>query len=200
MRKTTLALALALAAACGQAKAAIFTFDAFLDGASEAPPNGSPATGYGRIQFNDVAHTMLVQVNFADLLGPNIAAHLHAPTTDPFTGTAPVATVTPTFTGFPSGTTSGNYAHLFDMTLASSYRAGYLAGFGGSTAAAEAALLDAAKAGKSYLNIHSTVFTGGEIRGFLVAGVPEPGTWALMLAGFGLAGTALRSRRRSLVN
>ena len=200
MRKTTLALALALTAACGQANATVFTFDALLSGASEAPPNGSPATGHGRIQFNDVAHTMRVEVTFADLLGPNIAAHLHAPTDMPGLGTAPVATVTPTFTGFPSGTTSGSYSHVFDMTLASSYRAGYLAGFGGSTAAAEAALLDAAKSGKSYLNIHSSVFTGGEIRGFLGTVVPEPGTWALMIAGFGLAGTALRSRRRSLVN
>ena len=29
------------------------------------------------------------------------------------------------------------------------------------------------------------------------ATVPEPGTWALMIAGFGLAGTALRRRRRA---
>ncbi|HEX5379048.1 MAG TPA: PEPxxWA-CTERM sorting domain-containing protein [Phenylobacterium sp.] len=32
-----------------------------------------------------------------------------------------------------------------------------------------------------------------------VAGVPEPGTWALMLVGFGGAGLALRNRRRALV-
>jgi hypothetical protein len=28
------------------------------------------------------------------------------------------------------------------------------------------------------------------------AAVPEPGVWALMITGFGLAGTALRQRRR----
>ncbi|MBZ4119981.1 PEPxxWA-CTERM sorting domain-containing protein, partial [Escherichia fergusonii] len=28
-------------------------------------------------------------------------------------------------------------------------------------------------------------------------GVPEPATWAMMIAGFGLAGAAARSRRRA---
>ena len=195
MRRTTLALALALAAVSGQAQAATLIFDALLSGAEEAPPNASPATGFGRITFDDVAHTMLVQVTFAGLLGPNTAAHLHAPTAVPFTGVSSVATTTPTFTGFPTGATSGSYTRTFDMSLASSYRAGYLAGFGGSTAAAEAGLLAAATAGKSYLNLHSTVFPGGEIRGFLVTSVPEPGTWALMISGFGLAGATLRRRR-----
>ena len=32
-----------------------------------------------------------------------------------------------------------------------------------------------------------------------VAAVPEPGTWALMLVGFGAAGASLRRRRRSLI-
>lgn len=43
-------------------------------------------------------------------------------------------------------------------------------------------------------------FTGGCDTAFRVIGetataVPEPGTWALMIAGFGLAGAALRQRR-----
>lgn len=37
--------------------------------------------------------------------------------------------------------------------------------------------------------------TGGPPLG-MGGGVPEPGTWVLMLAGFGLAGAALRARRR----
>lgn len=35
-----------------------------------------------------------------------------------------------------------------------------------------------------------------EINAFQSAAVPEPATWALMISGFGLAGTALRRRRR----
>lgn len=200
MRRTITALALTLgctlALAAGPSQAALYGFEAILSGLNESPANASPATGYGFITFDDVAKTMQVDVTFDGLLGPNIAAHLHTPTTTPFTGTAPVATVTPTFTGFPSGATSGSYSHLFDLTSAGTYRAGYLAGFGGDTNAAGAALLTGALQGREYLNIHSTIFTGGEIRGFLTtAGVPEPGAWALMIAGFGLAGASLRRRR-----
>jgi len=41
----------------------------------------------------------------------------------------------------------------------------------------------------------STVGTG---QVFTVSGVPEPGAWALMITGFGLAGLALRRRQRVL--
>jgi len=37
----------------------------------------------------------------------------------------------------------------------------------------------------------------GELVGLTARGVPEPASWALMIAGFGLAGTALRTRRRA---
>jgi hypothetical protein len=45
---------------------------------------------------------------------------------------------------------------------------------------------------------HTIVFPVAS--GELLAGVPEPATWALMLAGFGLAGVAIRTRRRPVVN
>ena len=35
--------------------------------------------------------------------------------------------------------------------------------------------------------------------GDLVAAVPEPATWALMILGFGIVGSALRRRRRAQV-
>lgn len=196
VRGLGLAVALAAAAACAPASAAVFYFEADLDGPSEAPANASPATGHARVTFDDVAHLMRVEASFADLMAPNTAAHIHGPTALPDTGTAPVATSTPTFIGFPSGVTSGTFDATFDMTLASSYRAGFLSGFGGSTAAAEAALLGALKDDKAYFNIHTSTFPGGEIRGFL-HGVPEPSSWALLILGFGLAGSAVRTRRRA---
>jgi hypothetical protein len=51
---------------------------------------------------------------------------------------------------------------------------------------------------KTYLNIHTSVVPGGEIRGFLAA-IPEPGTWVLTIAGFGLIGAALRRRRATAI-
>ncbi len=87
-------------------------------------------------------------------------------------GNAGVATPTPTFPGFPGGVTSGLYnSPVFDLTLASSCRAGFITT---TVSAAEAMLIAGIAAGNAYLNIHSTNFPGGEIRGFL-AEAPEPG-------------------------
>jgi hypothetical protein len=48
--------------------------------------------------------------------------------------------------------------------------------------------------GDESFGISSVVVTGNTPS----AAVPEPSTWALMLVGFGLAGTGLRSRRRTV--
>ena len=53
------------------------------------------------------------------------------------------------------------------MTLASSYNPAFVTAHGGTVAGAEADLLAGLKAGQAYLNIHSSTFPGGEIRGFL---------------------------------
>src|SRR5688572_22118433 len=94
------------------------------------------------------------------------ASHIHAATAVPGVGTAGVATTVPTFTGFPSGVTAGDYDRVFDMTLASSYNPAYITANGGTPASAFAALKTALNNGTSYFNIHTTAFMPGEIRGF----------------------------------
>jgi hypothetical protein len=113
---------------------------------------------------------MRVQVSFTGLVAPTTASHIHACTAQPFAGTASVATQTPSFTGFPLGVTSGTYDHTFDTLDPATYRAGFITASGGTAALAEANLAGCLAAGKAYLNVHSTAFPNGEIRGFLVPG------------------------------
>jgi hypothetical protein len=195
MRAFALALALAASATASPAAATTYVFNAFLNGANEVPPNASAGFGTGTFTFDDVLHTMLVEVEFEGLTGTTTAAHVHAPTTVAGTGNTGVATELPLFTGFPTGVNAGTYSHTFDTSLAASYNPAFITNFGGgTTAGAEAALIQAAIDGKAYLNIHSTFAPGGEIRGFLTL-VPEPATWALMILGFGMTGAVLRARR-----
>ena len=105
--------------------------------------------------------------------------------------------MTPTFSGFPTGVTQGFYDATFDMTLASSWNGSFITGNGGTTASAFNALHAGLDSGSAYLNIHSTVYGGGEIRGFLAGPVPEPQTYAMLLAGLGMLGwTAKRRQHR----
>jgi CHRD domain/PEP-CTERM motif len=197
MKLTPLILAAAAALAfAAPASAVEKTYSTTLSGAAEAPVNASPGTGAVLVTIDTTAFTMHVQASFANLSAPNTAAHIHCCTAAPGTGTAGVATVTPTFTGFPSGTTSGSYDRVFDMTLASSWNPAFVTAHGGTTAIAFADLVAGFDAGTTYFNVHTTAFPGGEIRGFLAAPVPEPSSYALMLAGLGVVGVVLRRRIR----
>jgi hypothetical protein len=173
--------------------ATILTFDANLDGPSESPANASPGIGDATVVFDTAANTMHVHVDFSGLLATTTASHIHAATVTPGSGTAIVATTVPSFTGFPLGVTNGTYDGTLDMTAASSYSPTFVTAAGGTIAGAEAFLLAALVAGDSYLNIHTTLFPGGEIRGFLNQ-VPEPSS--VMLAAMGAIGLAAWGWRR----
>ena len=177
---------------------AIIVYQAVLDGPSESPPNASPGTGFVTAAYDNVAHTLHLSVTFSGLIGTTTASHIHAATALPFTGTAGVATTTPTFAGFPLGVSSGSYDATLDLTQASSYNPAYVTANGGTTAGAEAALMAAVAAGRSYLNVHSSTSPGGEIRGFLTA-VPEPASWAMMIAGLAMVGGTMRRRSQALI-
>jgi hypothetical protein len=79
------------------------------------------------------------------------------------------------------------------MTMASSYNPNFVDAAGGIPEA-EAALFAGIMDGRAYVNIHTGMFPGGEIRGFLEP-VPEPATFGIASAA--LAALLLVHRRRS---
>jgi CHRD domain/PEP-CTERM motif len=167
------------------------SYAAPLLGSNEVPTAVTSGTGNALVLIDLGLQTMRVQVNFSGLSGNTTAAHIHCGTNAG--SNAGEATTTPSFTDFPAGVTSGSYDFTFDMALASSYRAGFITSSGGTVAGAFSTLVAGLDAGKAYFNLHTSVFPGGELRGNLTL-VPEPTTYAMLLAGLGLVGRAARAR------
>lgn len=183
--KTPIKIGLAFCAlmlAAAAVSAAPATYTGTLSGAAESPPNASPGTGSAIVTFDVAAHTLTVDVMFAGMIGQTTAAHIHCCTAPPGVGNAGVATETPSFSSFPLGVTGGIYSMSYDTSQAASWSPSFLSNNGGTTAGAEAAFGAGLASGAAYLNIHTNLYSAGEIRGFL-APVPEPGTWAMLLLG-----------------
>jgi CHRD domain/PEP-CTERM motif len=159
------------------AQAVTYFFAAPLTGAAESPPVATTASGSALVTFDDVALSVSVFEIFIGLIGgPATASHIHCCTAVAGVGNSPVAL---NFTGFPAATT-GFYTNTF--TLAAGSFSSLLAG---------------AQAGKAYVNIHNTGNPAGEIRGFLIAQVPEPSTYGLLLAGLAAVGLVAGRRKAS---
>src|SRR5262245_25056330 len=118
-----LAAALMLATALPASATVLHYRNTNLNGAIEVPVNASPGTGVVEVTIDDVANTMRVAATFSGLLGNTTACHIHGPTAVAGTGTAGVATMTPFFTGFPTGRTNGPCDTTFELTLAAPYTA-----------------------------------------------------------------------------
>ena len=155
-----------LAATTVHAQVVTFT-NVSLTGSQEVPPVATPATGLATvITLDQNASTLALSYSWSGLTGNTTASHIHccvAPGSN-----AGVATTTPFFAGFPTGVTAGTFSITLDLNNASSYNAAFIAAHGGTVAQAKTALINGIIAGQSYLNIHTTAFPGGEIRGLLV--------------------------------
>jgi hypothetical protein len=186
---TLLAGAILLIATAVAATPISFSFG--LNSAQENNPlDTSTATGFATVSVDVPLNLLTVDVTFSGLTSGTTASHIHC--CAPFGTAAGVATTTPTFAGFPLGVTSGTFHTVLDMTLASSYNPAFITANGGTVASAEPVLFAGILAGRSYLNIHTMQFPGGEIRGQIV--VPEPATLALILGGLAAAGFVRRRR------
>lgn len=115
------------------------TFTANITSAQEVPSNGSTATAYGRVFVNESAGTLTYTVVFSGLTSNQVASHIHAPGVVGVNG--PVI-INLGAVGGTSGTITG-------------------------TANITPAQINLMRSHQTYINIHTTNFPGGEIRGQL---------------------------------
>lgn len=138
------ALIIAITIILASATARAETFYAYLSSAQEVPTNASTATGYARIVVNESTGSLTFTVFFNGLSSAQTAAHIHAPAA---IGANVGVAINFGAVGGTSGTVSGT------TTITSTQ-------------------LTQLRAHLGYVNVHSTNFPGGEIRGQL--GIKRP--------------------------
>jgi hypothetical protein len=146
-------------------------FQATLDGLQEVSPNTSPGTGFANFTVHpDMSLTYTV--SYQNLLAGPTASHIHG-----IAGVGTNAGVMIGLTGLPA-TTSGTFSGTYVGPVT-------------------AAQLNTMLSGYSYINIHTSLYPGGEIRGQIYL-VPEPSTLALATFGAVASGILVCRRRPRL--
>lgn len=130
-----------------------------LSGADNVPPINTPGSGSGVVLVDPDTGQIELSGSYIDLLGETFAAHIH--------GVAPGGNVFLIGLNHTGGT-DGTLSVLEMVPLAQAHEI---------------------LAGRTYVNVHTTLFPNGEIRGTIV---PEPGAAALL----GLCAVPLLCGRR----
>jgi hypothetical protein len=171
MRRSHFGLVAVLTAALwmtGNARAGSFV--ASLDGAQEVPPTSSTGTGMATLSLDLSNDTLTVDMSFSSLLAPETNATIDGPAPPGVEAPMSLYTLDVQQPGGLSGIVDNQVITLADL--------------GSYTVAQQISDLES---GLWYINVQSTLFFEGEIRGQIIAvqsAVPEPSS--LMLASIGL--------------
>jgi hypothetical protein len=172
---------------CAAAPASAVSYTTIATG--QQAGTSSDALGAARIDFNAANHELHIGAAFSALQGLSTGANIQ------WSGTGDTLA---SLLAFPLGVSTGAYSHNFNTTLDSTWNPTFLSANGGNAAGAEAAFLAGLATGTAWLNISSTAYPAGEIRGTLnlvpTTAVPEPAS--LMMFGLGVPAMLLLARRR----
>ena len=191
------------------ANAVVYQFNASLNGANEIGTlSNATATGVATLFYDNLNTASLLDDTYSFSMsvfglsggtpGSGKAAnafHIHGAATAAENGPVRVALDNPAlFTSLNSGSIllvggSGLAVPTIAATAAGPFNVGYPA----------MSFLDMLQGSLAYVNVHTAMHPAGAVRGQLlqVAVVPEPETYALMLAGLGLVGALARRRKRA---
>lgn len=166
-------VAFAVLALPAGALATIHSFNATINAAQEVPPTGTGGTGTGTVTYNDVSGILGWTVTWSGLTGAATLMHFHGPAA--------------------IGVNAGVQVDIGAISGLTSPSTGSVA----ISAAQGAQLL----AGLWYINIHTALNGGGEIRGQVLeipASIPTLGTVGLgvLLLTLAAAGGLMLYRRR----
>jgi hypothetical protein len=192
---------IAILASPASSNAAVTFFDlagragsGLLAGNETAAVLGTPGSGGetgGGIFFDDSTSTLTVNFLWSGLQGATAGStgsatgmHIHGivATTDPFLGNAGVVV------NFATNSGSGNFTSPSYTVTNNTNGTGSVSG----TVVLNATAITALNQSRLYINIHTALNGGGEIRGNIVP-IPEPAGSGLVILGAGLLG--LRRRR-----
>ena len=165
--KQTLPISFALVGVAGLALLAEAPAQALTYRTALAPEiAGAAGTGLSTIRILEPSNQMKINIAFSGMTGSATRAHVHGPTAAAGVGNAGVMSVVPSFPDFPVGYPNGTYQGTFDLLASTTYNPSFIAANGGTASGARSAFLAALADGKAYLNVHTTTFPAGEIRGF----------------------------------
>ena len=172
------------------AQAAILNYSATLtpEGAS-----GRTGSGFVTVSFDNSNNELTFFATFSGLSGLTTQSHFHCCTSLPFAGNSGIAVDSPSLP-IPIGVSAGSFGATLDLDDPSNFNPAYLTASGGTTGSAITRLLQGFDDHTAYLNIHSSTFTGGEIRGF-TSQVPEPTSAALVILALAALGTQKNPRK-----